>query len=76
MAKIKGSIPKAVVQTPEEERVTKTFDPGIPLAQSKRKVEKVLVRCPDCPWKAGLIDENTYCQTCNGSGQVSADPLE
>ncbi len=40
------------------------------------KQEKVLVRCPDCPWKAGLKDENTYCGTCNGSGQVPADPLE
>ena len=31
------------------------------------------VRCPDCPWKAGLRDENTLCATCNGSGLVAPE---
>jgi len=30
------------------------------------------VRCPDCPWKAGLQDEKTLCATCNGSGLVES----
>ena len=38
--------------------------------------EQILVRCPSCPWKAGLRDELHYCDTCLGSGQVLADPLE
>lgn len=42
------------------------------------KVEKprVLVRCPGCPWRAGLKDDGHYCDTCLGSGQVEAQPLE
>lgn len=38
--------------------------------------DKVLVRCPDCPWKPGLKDEYTPCSTCNGTGKVEAEPLE
>ena len=32
--------------------------------------EAIKVRCPDCLWKAGLKDENTYCPTCEGHGVV------
>ncbi len=34
--------------------------------------EVVMVRCPDCPWKAGLLDANTFCPTCEGHGVVEA----
>ena len=44
-------------------------------ASPEKKPTKVLVRCPDCPWRAGFKDEHTYCSTCNGSGKVEADPL-
>ncbi len=32
--------------------------------------EVKLIRCPDCPWKAGLKDANTICTTCEGSGTI------
>lgn len=71
---------KSLLETLEEN--TKTYKPPFDLGnpsldeEPKEEKEKTLVRCPDCPWKAGLKDENTYCETCNGSGQVGADPLE
>lgn len=34
------------------------------------------VKCPDCTWKSGFLDEHTYCPTCNGSGLIVAEPLE
>lgn len=72
MAKIKFPIkPSPVITEPEEDKDTATVE-----EEPKIEKEKVLVRCPDCPWKAGLKDESTYCGTCNGSGQVPADPLE
>lgn len=40
------------------------------------KKDLVEVRCPNCPWKAGLLDERTYCPNCNGTGKVQAEPLE
>lgn len=35
-----------------------------------KRIKKVLVRCSDCPWKPGLRDERTICETCEGSGKV------
>jgi hypothetical protein len=55
-----------------EEKVT-TFNPPLEIPDVK---EKVFVRCPNCPWRAGFKDEHTYCSTCNGAGKVEADPLE
>ncbi len=66
-----------------EEKET-TFDPPLeaPTPKEDKPVEtatqtptKVLVRCPDCPWRAGFKDEHTYCETCNGAGRVEAEPL-
>ena len=33
------------------------------------------VSCPDCKWKAGLMDAHTLCEKCNGSGLIVAKPL-
>ncbi len=56
-----------------EEEVEKVEVTGGSKVSVKPLVE---VRCPDCPWKAGLLDENTYCSSCNGTGKVQAEPLE
>jgi len=39
-------------------------------------VAKVMVRCLDCPLKAGLKDDDTYCPTCEGTGQVEKEGRE
>jgi rubredoxin len=68
--------PLDVPETVEAEPDPKVEEEPIIEDDSEEKPEKVQVRCPDCPWKAGLIDENTYCPTCNGTGKVAAEPLE
>lgn len=69
LMKKKQTKPVAKVVEEIEEKTTE-IDSPIDLK------EKVMVRCPNCPWKAGLLDENTYCPNCSGTGQVAADPLE
>ncbi len=59
-----------------KEEVVGDNPPGEEPVKEAKAVDKVLVRCPDCPWKAGFKDEYTYCSTCNGAGKVEADPLE
>ncbi len=46
-----------------------------PAETATQTPSKVLVRCPDCPWRAGFKDEHTYCETCKGAGRVEAEPL-
>ena len=77
MAKIKGRIQKAFVEKSfveeplvDESVISETEPPKI------EEKEKTFVRCPDCPWKAGLKDEKTHCSTCKGSGMIESDPLE
>ena len=31
-------------------------------------------RCCKCIWKKGLIDENTLCDACNGTGMIEVKP--
>lgn len=38
-------------------------------AQEEKKSVS-MVRCPDCPLKAGLQDDDHLCPTCEGTGQV------
>ncbi len=75
-----------IAETPQEEPKQSVFDKveeelaadDTPPGEEPTEVqsdEQVEVRCPDCPWKAGFKDEYTYCQTCNGSGRVKAEPL-
>ena len=54
----------------------KKFDPPLDIMEKKLDEKKVSVRCPDCPWKAGMKDETTTCSLCAGTGQILADPLE
>lgn len=35
------------------------------------KAKAPTVRCPDCPWKAGLKSETEQCPTCEGTGLVA-----
>lgn len=32
---------------------------------------QAMARCKDCPWKLGLRDSTTLCETCEGSGQAT-----
>lgn len=65
----------AVKETSTESVKTTSFTNGLAVEKKSDK-KKVLVRCPHCPWKAGMKDEQTVCDVCKGSGQVEADPLE
>lgn len=58
----------------EETKATDNVPPQV--SHEVAPKDKVLVRCPHCPWKPGLLDEHTICDSCNGSGKVAADPLE
>ena len=44
--------------------------------EAETQIPQTLVRCPDCPWKRGLIDEKTLCSKCTGSGMILAAALE
>ena len=69
---------KTAVEDTQEKESTEEESPMVAGETQKDTSvpEKVFVRCPDCPWKAGLLDENTHCPTCNGTGKVTAEPLE
>ena len=45
---------------------------GIMAKAKKRKAKKkvVIVDCPDCVFKRGLLNETTICPTCEGSGKI------
>lgn len=62
----------------EPEKVVVTGGSKVSVKPEEKVPEKELVevRCPGCPWKPGLVDENTYCPSCNGTGKVQAEPLE
>lgn len=40
--------------------------------KKKETIEKevAMKRCPDCPLKAGLLDDDHLCPTCGGTGKV------
>lgn len=40
------------------------------IKEKEQRKEKKEVRCPDCTWKAGLKDAETYCPTCKGHGVI------
>jgi DnaJ-class molecular chaperone len=48
------------------------------VVETVRKVEIPVneVRCPSCTFKAGLKNETTACDKCDGTGLVEAEPLE
>lgn len=73
--KIKTFDPPLDIISPEasEEETEPEEDKSV---ANKDIPDKVLVRCPDCPWRPGLKDEYTPCSTCNGTGKVEAEPLE
>lgn len=64
-----------VEEKPRDIPMPENVPSTVPSEPKEETPEKVLVRCPDCPWRAGLLDEHTLCPTCNGSGKVEADPL-
>ena len=64
----------AAVETPKQQPKAKPKKSVFEKVEEELK--KVLVRCPNCPWKAGLLDELTICPVCNGSGKVEAEPLD
>ena len=43
--------------------------------QKESAKEITLMRCPDCPWKSGLRDEKTVCETCQGTGVVEQETV-
>lgn len=63
---INEPVDEVVVQKKNEEPTTESeasvTEPQAEAPQS--------VRCPDCPLRAGLKDENTLCPTCNGTGLI------
>ncbi len=59
----------------EPESAVSQMPKSVPSETATQTPTKVLVRCPDCPWRAGFKDEHTYCETCKGAGRVEAEPL-
>jgi len=53
--------------------MNKSFKKKTTKVQVGEVIETPQVRCLDCPFKAGLKDDDTYCPTCEGTGQVEKE---